>query len=213
MFKRGWLGGVVVGIVLSVAGIQAGQGRGDTIAKVDQVFAGFSSATPGCAVGVGVDGAPMVSRGYGMADLERDVPIMADTIFEAGSVAKQFTAAAVLLLARDGRLSLDDEVRKYVPEVPDYGAAITIRQMLTHTSGLRDWGSVEGIAGWPRGTRVNTHAHVLDVVSRQRSLNFTPGTPGRTRIPATTSPRSSCLVCPAYRLRTLRGRVSSNRWA
>ena len=111
-----------------------------------------------------------------MADLEHDVPIKPDTIFEAGSVSKQFTAAAILLLAREGKLSLDDQARKYVPELPDYGAPLTIRQMLNHTSGLRDWGSVVAIAGWPRGTRVHNHAHVLDVVSRQRSLNFPSGT-------------------------------------
>jgi len=111
-----------------------------------------------------------------MADLEHDVPNRPDTIFEAGSVSKQFTAAAVLLLARDGKLSLDDPVRKYIPELPDYGTPITIRQMLQHTSGLRDWGNVEDIAGWPRGTRVYTHAHVLDILGRQKSLNFTPGT-------------------------------------
>jgi CubicO group peptidase (beta-lactamase class C family) len=100
---------------------------------------------------------------------------------------------------RDGKLSLDDPVRKYIPELPEYaapsaaspngqgdasradarapgGGQITIRHMLNHTSGLRDWGSVAGIAGWPRTTRVHTHAHVLDIVSRQRSTNFTPGT-------------------------------------
>ena len=91
-------------------------------------------------------------------------------------MSKQFTAAAVLLLARDGKLSLDDQVRKYVPELPDYGAPLTIRHMLNHTSGLRDWGSVAAIAGWPRTTRVHTHAHVLDIVSRQRALNFPSGT-------------------------------------
>ena len=111
-----------------------------------------------------------------MADLEHDVPNRPDTIFEAGSVSKQFTAAAVLLLARDGKLSLDDPVRKYVPELPDYGTPVTIRQMLQHTSGLRDWGNVEDIAGWPRGTRVYTHAHVLDILGRQEPLDFTPGT-------------------------------------
>jgi CubicO group peptidase (beta-lactamase class C family) len=145
---------------------------------VDKVFARWTTTSPGCAVGVGVDGRSVLERGYGMADLERDVPNTADTIFEAGSVSKQFTAAAVLLLARDGKLSLDDPVRKYVPEVPDYGAGntITIRHMLTHTSGLRDWGEVAGLAGWPRGKRVHTHAHVLDIVSRQKALNFLPGT-------------------------------------
>ena len=145
-------------------------------AAVDAVFSAWNTATPGCAVGVGVGGKPVLTRGYGMADLEHDVANDAETIFEAGSVSKQFTAAAVLLLARDGKLSLDDPVRKYIPELPDYGVPLTIRHMLTHTSGLRDWGEVAGIAGWPRGTRVHTHAHVLDIVSRQKALNFTPGT-------------------------------------
>src|SRR5688500_18036050 len=81
-------------------------------ARVDAVFNRWSASTPGCAVGVDVNGNPVVRSAYGMADLERDVPITADTIFEAGSVSKQFTAAAVLLLARDGKLSLDDPVLK-----------------------------------------------------------------------------------------------------
>lgn len=144
---------------------------------VDAIFAKWNTTTtPGCAVGAEVDGKAVVSSAYGMADLEHDVKIVPDTIFEAGSVSKQFTAAAVLLLARDGKLSIDDPVRKYIPELPDYGAPLTIRHMLTHTSGLRDWGSVEAIAGWPRGSRAYTHAHVLEIVSRQKSLNFTPGT-------------------------------------
>jgi CubicO group peptidase (beta-lactamase class C family) len=143
---------------------------------VDATFARWTTVTPGCAVGVGVKGKAVLERAYGMADLERGVPNAPDTIFEAGSVSKQFTAAAVLLLARDGKLSIDDPVRKYVPELPDYGVPLTIRHMLTHTSGLRDWGSVQAIAGWPRGTRAYTHAHVLDIVSRQKALNFTPGT-------------------------------------
>jgi CubicO group peptidase (beta-lactamase class C family) len=88
--------------------------------KVDAVFAKYSVSTPGCAVGVATGGTPVLAKGFGMADLERDVRISADTIFEAGSVSKQFTAAAVMLLAREGKLSLDDQVRKYVPELPDY---------------------------------------------------------------------------------------------
>jgi CubicO group peptidase (beta-lactamase class C family) len=130
---------------------------------IDAILAEWTSATPGCAVGVEVDGRTVLEKGFGMADLERGVPNRGDTIFEAGSVSKQFTAAAVLLLARDGKLSLDDQVRKYVPELPDYGTPLTIRHMLTHTSGLRDWGSVEGIAGWPRTSREYTHAHVIVV--------------------------------------------------
>jgi CubicO group peptidase (beta-lactamase class C family) len=146
---------------------------------VDRIFARWTSSTastPGCAVGASVRGMRPLARAYGMADLEHDIRNEPETIFEAGSVSKQFTAAAVLLLARDGKLSLDDPARKYIPELPDYGTPLTVRHMLTHTSGLRDWGSVAAIGGWPRTSRVHTHAHVLDIVSRQKALNFTPGT-------------------------------------
>src|SRR5688572_15258832 len=145
-------------------------------ANVDRVFAKWNQSTPGCAVGLSNKGRPVLLKAYGIADLEHDVKNTPDTIFEAGSVSKQFTAAAVMLLARDGKLSLDDSVRKYIPELPNHNDAITIRHMLTHTSGLRDWGSVASIAGWPRTTRVHTHAHVLDIAGRQSALNFAPGT-------------------------------------
>jgi len=142
---------------------------------VDEIFAKWTSLTPGCAVGVVVGGKPVLLKAYGMADFEHDVRNTPETIFEAGSVAKQFTALAVQLVAADGKLSLDDPVRKYIPELPDYKVPLTIRHMLNHTSGLRDWGSVASIAGAPRTTREYTHAHVLDIVSRQKSLNFEPG--------------------------------------
>ena len=149
----------------------------DSAARVDSLFSRYATRRhPGCAVGVARNGRPILARAYGMAHLEHDAPNTTETIFEAGSVSKQFTAAAVLLLAQDGKLSLDDPVRKYVPEVPDYGAPITIRQMLNHTSGLRDWGTVAAAAGWPRGSRIYTHDHVLDIVSRQKALNYPPGT-------------------------------------
>jgi CubicO group peptidase (beta-lactamase class C family) len=109
-------------------------------AAIDKIFSRWTASSPGCAVGASARGGPRLATAYGMADLERSVPNTAATIFEAGSVSKPFTAAAVLLLARDGKLSLEDPVRKFVPEVPEYEAPITIRQMLTHTSGLRDWG-------------------------------------------------------------------------
>jgi CubicO group peptidase (beta-lactamase class C family) len=111
-----------------------------------------------------------------MADLERAVPNAPTTVFDAGSVAKQFTAAAVLLLERDGKLSLDDPVHKYVPELPDYGVPITIRQMLHHTSGLREWNVLATIAGIERGTFETGYGQILDIQRRQRSLNFAPGT-------------------------------------
>jgi CubicO group peptidase (beta-lactamase class C family) len=163
------------GLVFTPATVRA-QAPATLEQKVNAVFARWTTETPGCAVGVASGGAIVLEKAYGMADLEHDVVNRPDTIFEAGSVSKQFTAAAVLLLARAGKLSLDDPVRKYIPELPDYGWPLTIRHMLNHTSGLRDWGEVEGVAGWPRTSRVYTHAHVLDIVSRQHALNFEPGT-------------------------------------
>jgi CubicO group peptidase (beta-lactamase class C family) len=175
----GWWPACALAITLASIAL-SGQSSAGVESKVDAVFAKWTTATPGCAVGVATNGARVLAKGYGMADLEHDVPIGADTIFEAGSVSKQFTAAAVLLLARDGKLSLDDPARKYIPELPEYAQAaesgLTIRHMLSHTSGLRDWGSVAGISGWPRTSRAYTHAHVLEIVSRQHALNFTPGT-------------------------------------
>lgn len=148
----------------------------DLTARVDEVFAAWASKeTPGCTVGVDQDGQPPIRRAYGMADLEHDIPNTPDTIIEAGSVSKQFTAAAVMLLVQQGKLALSDDARKYVPELPDYGKTITIDHLLHHTSGLRDWGVLAEIAGWPRGTRIHTHDHVLDIVSRQKALNHDPG--------------------------------------
>jgi CubicO group peptidase (beta-lactamase class C family) len=176
MVALGILVAAVLGSAALLSGAAAHTQTPSMHAQVDAIFNRWSASTPGCAVGVAVNGRPLVRSAYGMADLEHDVPIAVNTIFEAGSVSKQFTAAAVLLLAKDGKLSLDDSVRKYVPELPDFGAPLTIRQMLNHTSGLRDWGTLAAIAGWPRTSRVHTHAHVLDILSRQRSLNFPSGT-------------------------------------
>jgi CubicO group peptidase (beta-lactamase class C family) len=146
----------------------------DARARIDRHFERFTGR-PGCAVGAAINGASVLTAGYGVADLEHDIPITADTVFEPGSVSKQFTAAAVLLLAQQGRLSPDDPVRKYIPEVPDYGTPITIRHLIHHTSGLRDWGVVAAIGGWPRGTMARNHDDVLDIVRRQHALNYTPG--------------------------------------
>ena len=148
----------------------------DAAVRVDEVFADWDSPhRPGCAVAVEQGGLRVLSRAYGMAELEHDLPNTPETIFEAGSVSKQFTAAAVVLLSIDGELSLDDDVRKHIPEVPDYGETITLRHLMTHTSGLRDWGSVASISGWGRQQRTHTHDHVLDIVRRQSALNFDPG--------------------------------------
>ncbi len=144
-------------------------------ADVDRIFSGFNNHTPGCAVGVAEHGNVALTAGYGMADLERGVPVTADTVFESGSVAKQFTAMAVLLLAQQGKLSLDDPMRKYLPELPDYGAPLTIRQVLSHVSGLREWRLVATFSGTPEGVYVLDNHDLLRFASRQRALNFDPG--------------------------------------
>jgi CubicO group peptidase (beta-lactamase class C family) len=161
------------------AGIALGQklsAPSDAREKVDRIFEKYHrTESPGCVVGATIDGATVLSTAYGMADLEHNIPLTPDSVLEPGSIAKQFTAGAILLLAQARRISLDDPVRKYIPEVPEYDRPITIRQMINHTSGLRDWGSVEAIAGWPRTTRTYTHANVLEIVGRQKALNYPPG--------------------------------------
>lgn len=144
---------------------------------VDRIFRPVTRpGAPGCAIGIEKDAHIVLTRGYGTADLEHDIPITPDTIFEAGSVSKQFTAASILLLAQQGRLALTDDARKYIPELPNYDSPITINDLLGHTSGLRDWGTVEAMAGWPRTTRVYTMDDVLDIATAQKKLNYPPGT-------------------------------------
>ena len=148
----------------------------DTVAAVDRVFARYSATTPGCAVGIARGGQEILARGYGLAELEHRVPITPATIFEAGSVSKQFTAFLALLLEQEGRLSLDDPLRKYLPELPDYGAPLTIRQVLNHTSGLRDWYGIASVQGLRASERHFGNDDLLEMASRQRSLNFPSGT-------------------------------------
>jgi CubicO group peptidase (beta-lactamase class C family) len=146
------------------------------VEKVDAIFLKWNKPdVPGCALGIEHQGAPPLFRAYGSADLEHDEPIEPATVFEAGSVSKQFTAASALILVEQGKLALDDDVRKYIPELNDYGVAITIAQLLGHTSGLRDWEGVADIAGWPVTTRIYTVKDVLELAARQKSLNYRPG--------------------------------------
>ncbi|MDH3732440.1 MAG: beta-lactamase family protein [Gemmatimonadota bacterium] len=146
------------------------------LAAIDGVFSDFSGEDgPGCAIAVSQDGQTTLTRAYGMANLEYDVANSGETVFEPGSVSKQFTAAATIMMSLDGLIDLDDDVREYFPELPDYGEPITIRNLIHHTSGLRDWGSIAGIEGWGRTTRIHTHKHVVDIAARQEALNYPPG--------------------------------------
>jgi len=145
-------------------------------ATVDKVFERWDRpGSAGCAVGVGQRGTANYTQGYGMANLEFGVRIRPDTIFETGSVAKQFTAAAIALLAQDGKLSIDDPVRTYVPELPDFGTPILIRHFLNHTSGIRSQWPMLTLAGRPPGLAVHTVDEILDLVSHYKELNFKPG--------------------------------------
>src|SRR5438477_7321012 len=166
----------IIVIALSIAVAVQGQPPKNRQAEVDRIFAAFNTHTPGCAVGVSHEGYVALRSGYGMADLERNVPITADTVFESGSVAKQFTAAALLLLAQQGKVSLDDPMRKYLPELPDYGTPLTIRHVLSHVSGLREWRLVAEFSGIAEGTHVIGNQDLLRIASKQRALNFDPGT-------------------------------------
>jgi CubicO group peptidase (beta-lactamase class C family) len=141
--------------------------------RVDAVFSRFDRAdTPGCMVGVNERGDLRLRAAYGMADVERGVPLTPSLLSEIGSVSKQFVAASLVLLEQDGRLSLDDPVRKYIPEFPGFNPPITIRQLLQHTSGLRDQYGLLELTGRPYGEVVHTNAEIVELVSRQRTLNF-----------------------------------------
>ncbi|MFP4081736.1 MAG: serine hydrolase domain-containing protein [Candidatus Aminicenantes bacterium] len=142
--------------------------------KVDKLFSHWDkSDTPGCALAVVKDGEIIHKKGYGMADLEHQIPITPQSVFYVGSVSKQFVAFCVALLDKQRKLSLDDDVRKYIPELPDYGTPITIRHLIHHTSGLRDYLALEDIAGIPFG--YYHQQDVMELMARQRELNFKPG--------------------------------------
>ena len=148
----------------------------DPAAQVDKLFERWNrTSSPGCALAVMKDGRILYKRGYGMADLDHDVVINPASMFHVASVSKQFTAASILLLAQEGKLSLDDEVRKHIPELPDFGERITIRHLIHHTSGLRDQWDLLGLAGWRYSLDLITDDDILSVMSRQKDLNFKPG--------------------------------------
>jgi CubicO group peptidase (beta-lactamase class C family) len=143
--------------------------------RVDQLFAAWDRpGSPGAAVVVAQNGEIAHSAGYGFANLEYDVPITPSTVFHVASVSKQFTAYAITMLAAAGQISLDDDIRAYVPELHDFGSTITIRHLLHHTSGLRDQWALLTLAGW-RMDDVITREQILRLISRQRYLNFEPG--------------------------------------
>ena len=166
----------LAGVASSAAGAMAiQQEQGSPAGRVDEIFADYDNTrSPGCAVGVIHDGEFVLRRGYGMANLEHGLPLTSESVFRIGSTSKQFTAASVLLLVEEGKLSLDDDVRKYVPELPEFELPVTIRHLIHHTSGYRDYLTLMSLAG-VRGDDYYTDEELLEMLSRQKELNFAPG--------------------------------------
>lgn len=143
--------------------------------QVDKLFAKWDKKdSPGCALAIIKDGKIIYKRGYGMADLERDVPITSKSIFDIASTSKQFVAMSIVLLAEEGKISLDDDIRKHIPEMPDYGNKITIRHLVHHTSGIRDYCDLMGMAGMAFENDY-PEAQIIELIARQKALNFKPG--------------------------------------
>jgi CubicO group peptidase (beta-lactamase class C family) len=143
----------------------------DKTPEIDKIFSWVKPGMPGCIAAASQDGKLVVNRAYGLADIERNVPLTTESLLDAGSIRKQFVAAAVLMLVEEGKLSLSDDVRKYIPELPDYGHTITVDHLLTHTSGIRDW---VPLLNWASGD-----PDALSMILRQRGLDFVPGTEWR----------------------------------
>lgn len=165
--------GVMIFSTLAVAAESRAQDK--KTAAVDEVFSDLTKAgSPGCALGVYRDGKIVYSKGYGLANLEENVAITPQSVFDIGSTSKQFTGASILLLEKQGKLSISDDIRKYLPELPDYGQRITILQLLNHTSGLRDYLTLMELAGI-NIEGVTTDEDALQMIVRQKALNFAPG--------------------------------------
>lgn len=169
--------GILTGLVIfsAVAGRAAGTAEDKKTAAVNEVFADLAKpGSPGCALGVYRDGKVLYEKGYGLANVEENVPITPESVFDIGSTSKQFTAASILLLQEQGKLSIQDDIRKYIPELPDYGQKITILHLLNHTSGLRDYLTLMDLAGI-NTDGVTTDEDALQIITRQKALNFAPG--------------------------------------
>lgn len=143
--------------------------------KLDEVFAPWNRTdAPGGVVGIVQDGKLIYAKGFGMASLELRAPMGVDSAVDIGSVSKQFAAMCILLLEEEGKLSLDDEIQKHLPEIPRYAKPITIRHLLLHTSGLRDYLTLLALTGWGFEDDITEKA-AMDMIARQSGVNFEAG--------------------------------------
>ncbi|MCB0281498.1 MAG: beta-lactamase family protein [Calditrichaeota bacterium] len=143
--------------------------------QIDSIFQAYNSdSTPGCAIAVVKDGKIVYKKGYGVADFEHNIPITPQSVFYIGSVSKQFVAACTALLEEEGKLSFDDEIHEYIPELPSYPYPVTIRQLIHHTSGLRDYLDL-GFLGEIDWYDYVSKQEIINLIARQEKLNFKPG--------------------------------------
>ncbi|WP_342086134.1 serine hydrolase domain-containing protein [Dyadobacter sp. OTU695] len=143
--------------------------------KIDSLFQCYSQEKPGGQLAVSLNGQVVYSKAWGMANLESGTSLTRESLIEAGSVSKQFTATAVLLLAQQGKLKLDDPVNQYISALPSYGKPIRVRHLIHHTSGLREWSDIAEFAGSPLALRVIDNKAALDIICRQKRINNLPG--------------------------------------
>ena len=166
---------ILIFLCIGLVTVTNGQIPDSLSKKVDAIFAEYDKTnSPGCALAILKEGKVIYKRGYGMSNMEYNIAITPTSIFHIASISKQFTAAAIVRLSLEGRLSLNDDIRKYIPEVPDFGHTITFNHLLHHTSGIRDQWQLQILAGW-RADDLITEKDILDMLARQKALNFLPG--------------------------------------
>lgn len=164
-------------LCILVAATAVAQKKTDSLTtRIDAIFAGYNNKTgPGAAVGIVQNGKTIFKKGYGLANMEYDIPITSASIFDIASVSKQFAGLAISTLVQQGKISLSDDIHKYVPEVPDFGQTITINHLVHHTSGLRDWPEGLNVAGWRWNEDFNFD-DIMRMIKKQKDLDFPPGT-------------------------------------
>jgi len=170
-----WPGGLIALMMILPSALTAEPEAPPASTQIEELLSDVNRTDgPGAAIAIIKNGEFVYKNAFGMADLERGVALTPRSVFEIGSVSKQFTAMSILLLENDGKLSLDDDIREYLPEMPAYEGPITLRHLLHHTSGIRDIETLFPLAGWPYANYYST-AQQLELISRQQKLNFEPG--------------------------------------
>ena len=167
--------GLLLGLAVWAAPACLCAAQGSQAQRVDSLFFQYNEGgSPGLAVAAVRDSKVIFRKGYGLANLEYGIPITPSTVFDVASVSKQFTGLAVAMLVEQGKISLNDDIRKYIPELQQAAGTITINHLLHHTSGLRDWPATLAVAGW-QFDDVYLFKQILDMAYRQKTLNFPPG--------------------------------------